>query len=238
MARFYGCYILYSLNPNRKGSTYIGFTVNPNRRIRQHNLGKRAGGAWKTNGKGPWDMVLVVYGFPNKICALRFEWAWQNPQKSIRLKPFVPINRRFSLKSKLDILWQMLNLSPWSRLPLKVRWLNANYIQKKGLISQKPREEAVKVVEACNDDDFVSFCQLCMQAINSKENAKCPVCCTTFHILCLARIFVDSDTNSTIKLHMVPCEGKCPHCNSKQHWFNYVEQLVNLAGQNQTDSDA
>lgn len=33
----YFCYLLRSLNPIHPNSTYIGFTTNPFRRIRQHN---------------------------------------------------------------------------------------------------------------------------------------------------------------------------------------------------------
>lgn len=136
-------------HPKGKGHTYIGFTVNPRRRIRQHN-GEITSGAAKTKRRAglgcrlerqwmlprqlvrtaahtwravcrramhganmrqcahthqhawgglrcemhpqppscplppllwcsrrPWEMALVVYGFPTQVQALQFEWAWQ-----------------------------------------------------------------------------------------------------------------------------------------------------------------
>ncbi|KAF3576826.1 hypothetical protein DY000_02034810 [Brassica cretica] len=68
---FYACYILTSLSPRHKGHTYIGFTVNPKRRIRQHN-GEITSGAYRTKKKRPWEMVLCIYGFPSKVSALQY----------------------------------------------------------------------------------------------------------------------------------------------------------------------
>ena len=63
--QLYACYLLCSLSVKGKGRTYVGFTVNPRRRIRQHN-GELTMGACSTRAFRPWDMVLVVYGFSNQ----------------------------------------------------------------------------------------------------------------------------------------------------------------------------
>ncbi|MQL98876.1 hypothetical protein Taro_031596 [Colocasia esculenta] len=67
---FFACYLLCSLCPRYKGHTYIGFTINPRRRIRQHN-GEIRCGAWRTKCKRPWEMILCIYGFPSKVSALQ-----------------------------------------------------------------------------------------------------------------------------------------------------------------------
>ncbi|GAA28933.2 structure-specific endonuclease subunit SLX1 [Clonorchis sinensis] len=141
---FFGCYILVSLNPTARGRTYIGFTVNPNRRIRQHNGGRIKGGAKSTAGRGPWDMVLIVHGFPNDISALRvrvalydflfflqFEWAWQNPNMSRRLAHLVSPRRpkESPFDYRLRVLNVMLSSGPWNRLGLIVRWINQRYFR-------------------------------------------------------------------------------------------------------------
>eukprot|EP00884_Botryococcus_braunii_P015293 jgi/Botrbrau1/2447/Bobra.0226s0006.1 len=113
MRDFFGCYLLISRNEKSKGRTYIGFTVNPRRRIRQHN-GEICSGAWKTKRMRPWEMVLVVYGFPTQVQALQFEWAWQHPEKSLIVR-------------QVRLVMEMLNLEPWSMFPLKLQLLSSAF---------------------------------------------------------------------------------------------------------------
>jgi structure-specific endonuclease subunit SLX1 len=135
--QFYGVYLLASLHPSHSRSAYIGFTVNPPRRIRQHN-GEVKGGAWKTHKKRPWEMQLVLHGFPSQVVALQFEWAWQQPLKSkpVREAMFrAGLSERGDAARKVKVLCEMLSVPPWSRYPLTLRWL-------------KPENEA-KLLRGC-----------------------------------------------------------------------------------------
>lgn len=59
------------------------YTVNPLRRLRQHNGVIRGGAAFTSNAdRRPWSMACYVSGFKTRRAALRFEWAWQNPTRS------------------------------------------------------------------------------------------------------------------------------------------------------------
>jgi predicted GIY-YIG superfamily endonuclease len=68
--KFY-CYLLVS-----DKRTYIGATVDPDRRLEQHN-GVKSGGARATRGKA-WDRICYVSGFPDWNAALQFEWSWKH----------------------------------------------------------------------------------------------------------------------------------------------------------------
>lgn len=70
----WSCYCLRSSsNPNR---TYVGATVNLQRRIRQHN-GEIKGGARSTRMCRPWNVVLEIRGFISKRQTLSFEKKWK-----------------------------------------------------------------------------------------------------------------------------------------------------------------
>ncbi len=128
-ARFYACYLLCSLNPRYKGRHYIGFTVNPRRRIRQHN-GELGNGAWRTHSKRPWEMVLCVHGFCTQVEALQFEWAWQHPTRSLAVRDAaacIPASVK-GFKKQIHLLFTMLNLDKWCGMDLSLQFLSSKWI--------------------------------------------------------------------------------------------------------------
>ena len=76
-----GLFCCYLLGSDHTDVCYVGFTVDPVRRLRQHN-GELRGGARFTRRHRPWRMALLLHGFPCYTQALQFEWAMQNPARS------------------------------------------------------------------------------------------------------------------------------------------------------------
>lgn len=70
--KYFCCYCLAS----EQQTTYVGFTTDLDRRLKQHN-GDLQGGAKATHGKS-WKRILSVTGFPTKQAALQFEWRWKH----------------------------------------------------------------------------------------------------------------------------------------------------------------
>lgn len=67
--KVHGVYILASLDWTH---TYVGYTVDFKRRLRQHNR-EIKGGAKATAGR-KWRMILQITGLPDKHHALSLEW--------------------------------------------------------------------------------------------------------------------------------------------------------------------
>ena len=70
----YYCYMII----NDQCKNYIGFTTNPNRRIRQHNK-EIKGGAKYTSKYNNWKYLFLIGGFKTKQEALQCEWRLKHP---------------------------------------------------------------------------------------------------------------------------------------------------------------
>ena len=80
----YFCYILQQKD-KLNSLNYVGYTVNYNRRIRQHN-GIIKGGAFFTKNRGPWEF-LVVMTCPSwdSIKAMQTEWLIKHPTRKRKI---------------------------------------------------------------------------------------------------------------------------------------------------------
>jgi structure-specific endonuclease subunit SLX1 len=95
-------YLLVSTN----GNTYVGATIDLNRRLRQHNKeikgGAHATGIKVAQGES-WTRAAHVAGFPDWTSALQFEWRWKQLSRKLPLK-MNPLERRIkALKMLLDL---------------------------------------------------------------------------------------------------------------------------------------
>lgn len=117
------------------GATYVGATVDLERRLRQHNKeikgGAKATGAKVAKGE-TWKRVCYVENFPDWSAALQFEWAWKFQTRQLRKREnknqknnITPLERR---KQALTYLLSLdkptskaKNYSTWE-MPPNVIW--------------------------------------------------------------------------------------------------------------------
>ena len=100
-------------------STYVGATVDLNRRLRQHKK-EIKGGAHATGAKVEkgevWIRACHVEGFPDWQSALQFEWRWKQLTRKITISVH-PLHRR------MIALKQLLNLErPTTKAKAYTEW--------------------------------------------------------------------------------------------------------------------
>ena len=189
---FCGCYLLRSCDPAHPRSSYIGFTVNPLRRVRQHN-GEIQGGARRTRRHRPWEAVALVDGFASQVEALQFEWAWQHPEKSLAVRGALDGKRkaRTGWKSRLALLEVMCDgVDAWRGVQVRVciedalpdsDFWRSPRVSVGALDAWPPAVAASRVVARRRVVDEVADCAACGQpcAPTATSGALCgnqPVC--------------------------------------------------------------
>ena len=104
------------------GSTYIGATVNLDKRIRQHNKELKGGAtatSIKVNQGEAWTYVCYVENFPTWNEALKFEWRWKQISRQIQKKD----PKQNPREKRLEALDQLLKLDrPTSKAMLYSEW--------------------------------------------------------------------------------------------------------------------
>lgn len=155
----YCCYLLRFKQSATQ--VYIGSTPNPRRRLAQH-LGHTKGGARRTARSGKaWTMTCIVTGFPSKIAALQFEWAWSNPHLTKRIadedRLVVPVKRKtksrrsdkvkekiakpsISIQTYLSHLHLLLRGPSFKYWPLQLRFFSEDVFQKWNQVSKVATE--------------------------------------------------------------------------------------------------
>lgn len=113
-------YFVYWIQSGQR--TYIGATVDPKKRLRQHN-GELVGGAARTRNRGPWHFEAVVSGFRTWREALQYEWAAKYYTRGCRGMA----SRRTALEAlNLRERWTS-NSPPAQDVPLTVEYSPAQY---------------------------------------------------------------------------------------------------------------
>ena len=88
------------------GATYVGATIDLDRRLRQHNK-EIKGGAHATTIKvqqgETWTRAAHISGFPDWQAALQFEWRFKQLSRKLPAK-MLPLERRLrALKQLLEL---------------------------------------------------------------------------------------------------------------------------------------
>jgi predicted GIY-YIG superfamily endonuclease len=229
----YFCYLLRSLETEKSTRTYVGFTTNPKRRIRQHN-GELKSGARRTSKHRPWSFVVVISGFPNKIVALQFEWQLQHPAESriVRTQGGSASHPK-GWKGKLSILACMLQTSLWKQLNLRLNFVFHDAQQ--WFLRSRQIASCVEAVAVSLDDIScakekspsvpLAPCGIC--SVNGGIQWVCENCQRCQHLSCTAQAAMSSSSPDLSSVpssspSFIPKSGSCHGCDQSFPWIEIV----------------
>jgi len=111
---------VYLLVTSSHSNTYVGATIDLDRRLRQHNK-EIKGGAHATSAKVKqgeiWERVCYVSGFPDWSAALQFEWRWKQITRKIPFGKSCLERRMNALKNLLSLSQSTTKAIPFSEWP-------------------------------------------------------------------------------------------------------------------------
>ena len=113
---------VYWIQSQSRNMAYIGATIDPKRRLRQHNS-EIQGGSTRTRARGPWYFQCVVNGFRTWKECLQYEFMLK-----------VHIKRCPSVQSKVSAIGRLNSKERWSvnaplasEVPLVVKFKPSEY---------------------------------------------------------------------------------------------------------------
>lgn len=256
--RFFGCYLLVSMSTDVKSRnrTYVGFTVAPCRRLRQHNGELARGGALRTSRHRPWRMVAIVHGFACKVQALAFEWAWTNPTRTRTLA-----SQRGTLKfptsprGRLRALAALCGSRPWRHCPLTLSvlmdapvWRDTLGAGRKDEVVLPPtlriayqRMEELSDVGAYTyreaaDVDMApaeASCMVCSKSVGAtakQARTQCGHCGAMACLSCMAMCVTEADQDGA-EDRLVPDVVFCARCQGTMPWVTAARLSRALAAE-------
>lgn len=102
-----------------KNATYVGATIDLERRLRQHNKEIKGGAVYtstKVKDGEKWSRICHVKGFPDWQAALQFEWRWKQLSRKLKGEP---------LERRKTALTQLLEMErPTTKAKAYLEWPN------------------------------------------------------------------------------------------------------------------
>eukprot|EP00761_Pharyngomonas_kirbyi_P005452 gb/GECH01005457.1/.p1 GENE.gb/GECH01005457.1/~~gb/GECH01005457.1/.p1 ORF type:complete len:244 (+),score=42.51 gb/GECH01005457.1/:1-732(+) len=172
---------VYMLHSNHKRRTYVGYTTNIKRRLRQH-CGIISGGAKATriasnnrnkfnknknedkneNKNYDWEPIYIITGFTNRRQAKQLEWRIHHPQPRVRLRR--PRSRQcynpcLRVRERVMELRQIMRMERWTRSAIEhsqaldlTLWWSEDWMGAINMTTPKEQEKERKT----NEDEYDS----------------------------------------------------------------------------------